>query len=152
MYTAYDVVGPLAYDSKRTVGTITLDYENRHKRRMVIPLDQGGEVCLDLPKARLLIEGEALKLNDDKGFVRICALAEPLLEVKANDAHHLLRLAWHLGNRHLPAMIEETRILIRQDHVIEKMLLGLEADLRKVELPFNPERGAYHDHGKGHDH
>ena len=78
-----------------------------------------------------------------------------------------MRLAWHLGNRHLPTEIQADRLLIRDDHVIVAMLQGLGAELRKVDAPFNPEGGAYgehnrqpghqhhhddHDHGDGHHH
>jgi urease accessory protein len=71
------------------------------------------------------------------------AKPEPLLEVRGRDAQHLTRLAWHLGNRHLPAAIEPARILIRPDHVIAAMLLGLGAEVAAIEAPFDPEGGAY---------
>ena len=93
---------------------------------------------------------------------------EPVVEITANSREHLARLAWHLGNRHLPTQIEGDRLLIRDDHVIVAMLRGLGATLRKVDLPFDPEGGAYgghvtndghshrhhgaHPHGHGHSH
>ena len=86
-----------------------------------------------------------------------------LPEVRGRDGQHLARLAWHLGNRHLPAAIETSRILIRPDHVIAAMLAGLGAAVTPVEAPFDPEGGAYaaghgrpadaHPHeGSGHEH
>ena len=84
---------------------------------------------------------------------------EPLVEIRAHNAAEMIRLAWHLGNRHLPAELQEHRILIREDHVIEQMLRGLGAHIQKVRAPFNPEGGAYgehnrstHQHHHGHDH
>jgi urease accessory protein len=68
--------------------------------------------------------------------------------VRGRDRGHLVKLAWHIGNRHLPAQIEETRILIRRDGVIARMLEGLGATVRPVTEPFAPEHGAYH----AHDH
>ena len=68
----------------------------------------------------------------------------------ARDPHHLARLAWHLGNRHLPAAIEPDRILIRPDHVIAGMLIGLGAEIAAVEAPFDPEGGAYAQGGHSH--
>nr|WP_308116404.1 hypothetical protein [Roseomonas sp. NPKOSM-4] len=86
--------------------------------------------------------------------MRVRAAHEQLLELTAANPQHLLRLAWHLGNRHLPAEIGAGRILIRHDHVIMQMLQGLGAALRDIEAPFNPEGGAYgeHDRVPGHPH
>jgi urease accessory protein len=77
-----------------------------------------------------------------------------LVEVRARDAASFARLAWHLGNRHLPTQIDAERILIRDDHVIVDMLRGLGAEVRKVRAPFDPEGGAYgqHNHDTGHRH
>jgi urease accessory protein len=74
--------------------------------------------------------------------------------VRGTGRAALARLAWHLGNRHLPAQIEAERILIRDDHVIVDMLRGLGAEVRKVRCPFDPEGGAYgqHNHDPGHRH
>ena len=112
----------------------------------------GLTFLLDLPKAVALRGGDGLLLEDG-GIVEVKAAAEPLMQVTADDVHHLLRLAWHLGNRHLPAQIEMTRILIRPDHVISRMLTGLGANMADVNEQFDPEGGAYagDDHA-GHGH
>ena len=75
------------------------------------------------------------------------AAPEPLLEITGD----LTRLAWHIGNRHMPCQIEANRLLTRRDRVIRDMLLRLGAVLREVEQPFNPEGGAY-GHGRTHGH
>ena len=112
----------------------------------------GLAFLLDLPKAIALRQGDGLVLDDGR-IVAVQAAPEPLLEVRTADPHHLLRLAWHLGNRHLPAQIEAERILIRPDHVIADMLRGLGAEVRQVSEPFDPEGGAYSGDGhSGHDH
>jgi len=124
--------------------------------------DGGLDVLLDLAGAEHLRHGDALRL-DGGGYVEVVAAAEPLMEVTAETPAALLRLAWHIGNRHLPAAIEPGRILLRDDHVIEDMLVGLGASVRHVKAPFDPVGGAYegrqhhhhghdHDHGHGHDH
>ncbi|GBQ56223.1 urease accessory protein UreE [Komagataeibacter swingsii] len=137
------------------------DYEGRHRRRMMLPLRSGAKVLLELGHARLLHEGDGLRLDDGR-IVRVEAMPEDLMEVTAHDALHLLRLAWHLGNRHLPAAIGERCILVRHDHVIADMIHGLGGHVRTVRAPFDPESGAYagragahahsHDHGDGHHH
>jgi len=143
--------------------TITLAWEDRHRRRIALTADGGLAFLLDLAEATLLADGDGLKL-DDGGFVRVAAAREALTEVRGTSHAHLLRLAWHVGNRHIPAAIEGERILIRHDHVIEDMLRGLGAVLRAVREPFNSEAGAYagrktetshpshHHHGHDHDH
>ena len=85
--------------------------------------------------------------------------AEPLTEIRAADTAALVRLAWHLGNRHLPTQLDGDRLLIRRDHVIEAMLVGLGAAVAHVDAPFDPEGGAYghgeegrSGHGHGHHH
>jgi urease accessory protein len=77
----------------------------------------------------------------------VLAAEEQLHEIRANDAEHLIRLAWHLGNRHLPAQLEQSRILIKRDHVIRDMLVRLGAQVTDISEPFFPEHGAYHSHG-----
>ena len=107
-------------------------------------------MLVDLPDPVVLATGDELVLEDG-GTVAIAAADEALYEVTARDAVHLTELAWHIGNRHLPAAITATRILILRDHVIRDMLEGLGAQVREVTAPFDPVRGAYSGHG-GHDH
>ncbi len=110
---------------------------------------EGGlDFLLDLPEATAIRNGDGLLLEDGR-IVEVKASAEPLVEVRARDAGHLVRLAWHLGNRHLPVQVEADRLLIREDHVIEAMLQSLGAIVTHVEAPFDPEGGAY---GHGHHH
>jgi urease accessory protein len=137
---------------------VTLDYEGRHRRRIVLTTDGGARILLDLAHSRILPGGAGLKLEDGR-TVMVVAAREMLMEVKGHDAAALLRLAWHIGNRHLAAQIGPERILIRRDPVIAAMLRGLGAHLHEIEAPFDPEGGAYggghqaHDHGHGdHDH
>lgn len=129
----------------------TLDYDARHRRRIVSQSDGGLSFMLDLPHAVTLRDGDRLKLSDGR-IVRIIAAAQPLLQVEAHDAAGLLRLAWHLGNRHLTAQIETARILIRRDPVIAHMLEHLGAQVVEIEAPFNPEGGAYGGAHQAHDH
>jgi urease accessory protein len=127
-----------------------LDYDGRHRRRIVITGRSGQRYLLDLAEATHLRDGDGLALLGG-GVLRIAAKPEPLMEVRAATPEALLRLAWHIGNRHLAADIGAERILIRRDHVIGHMLEHLGARVREVEAPFDPEGGAYQDHGP-HDH
>jgi urease accessory protein len=133
----------------KAVGTLTLDFDARHRRRIRLTTDHGVDVLLDLPKAVAMANGDGLQL-DDGSWLRIQAAAEQIIEVRHQDHHQLMRVAWHLGNRHLPTEIRDDALRIRPDHVIEDMLQRFGADLIKVEVSFQPEGGAYG--GNGHDH
>ncbi len=139
--------------SGSAIDSVELDYDSRHRRRITMTGHGGLAFLLDLPKAVALRGGDGLVLEDGE-IVEVRAAAEPLMEVRATDPHHLLRLAWHLGNRHLPAQIEPDRILIRPDRVIAEMLAGLGAAVADVTEPFEPEGGAYsgHDRSRHHHH
>ncbi|WP_024507674.1 urease accessory protein UreE [Bradyrhizobium sp. ARR65] len=148
---------------------VVLDFDDRHRRRMAMQGTRGLAFLLDLENAVALRGGDALVLEDGR-LVEVVAAPEPLLEIKGADPYHLIRLAWHLGNRHLPTQIMPKGLRIRRDHVIEAMVRGLGARVIEIEAPFDPEGGAYagathghahepvahydhaHDHGHGRDH
>ncbi len=133
----------------KAAGTLTLDFDARHRRRIRLTADQGGDVLLDLPKAVAMADGDGLQLEDGR-WLEVKAAAETVVEVRHRDPHQLVRLAWHLGNRHLPTEIRSEVLRIRPDHVIEEMLQGFGAKIAKVQSPFQPEGGAYG--GNGHHH
>jgi len=126
---------------------ITLDYEGRHRRRYRYRADAGLEFVLDLAQTTLLHDGDGLSLDDGR-IVLVRAAPEALVAVTVDSVDALVKLAWHIGNRHLPAQLSGERILIRDDAVIVDMLRGLGAHVEKIIAPFTPERGAYaHAHG-----
>ena len=130
---------------------IVLDHGSRHRRRIVMTAEGGLSFLLDLAEAVHLKDGDGLVLEDGR-IVEVRAAPEALLAVRGRDARHLTALAWQIGNRHLAAQVEDTRILIRRDHVIAAMLTGLGASVREVVEPFDPEGGAYGGHAHAHDH
>jgi urease accessory protein len=129
--------------------TVVLDFDDRHRRRMAMTGTRGLAFLLDLENATVLRGGDALVLDDDR-LIEVVAAPEPLLEIRGRDPQHLVRLGWHLGNRHLPTQIMAKGIRIRRDHVIEAMLKGLGARVIEIDAPFDPEGGAYA--GAGHAH
>jgi urease accessory protein len=137
------------WPKERAAGSLTLDFDARHRRRIRLTTDQGEDVLLDLPKTIAMAEGDALQLEDGR-LLQINAAAELVVEVRHRDPIQLMRLAWHLGNRHLPTEIGDQVFCIRPDHVIEEMLHRTGAELVKRQAPFQPEGGAYS--GEGHHH
>ncbi|MCV3239510.1 urease accessory protein UreE [Mesorhizobium sp. ZC-5] len=134
-------------------GRAVLAHDERHLRRRVVELADGGKVLVDLPEPVALNNRDRLLLEDGRQ-VEIVAAEEELYAVRARNPVHLVELAWHIGNRHLAAQIEENRLVILRDHVIKAMLQGLGATVTDVVEPFSPARGAYsgHDHGHSHGH
>jgi urease accessory protein len=124
------------------VDTLTLAYLDRHRRRIRLAADSGAAFLLDLPRACHLVEGDGLELEGG-GFLRIRAADEPVLEIAAGSPADLLRIAWHLGNRHLPLQVAGTWLRIRADHVVADMVAGLGGRITRLEAPFDPETGAY---------
>ena len=140
---------PLPFD------LVVLAHDERHLRRRVLQLSHGDKVLVDLPDPVSLDHGDVLVLDDGRR-AGIIAAEEEVYDIRATSPVHLSELAWHIGNRHLAAQIEASRILILRDHVIKAMLEGLGATVTLVTEPFQPVRGAYsghgHEHGHSHDH
>ena len=143
--------------------TVVLEYDERHRRRFAMTGVRGLAFLLDLPEAAMLRSGDGLALEDGR-IVEVVAAPEQLAEIRSADAGALVRIAWHLGNRHLPTEMTKRALRIRRDHVIEEMIRSLGADVREIEAPFNPEGGAYasaadrspsphhhHDHHHAHE-
>ncbi len=154
-------VAPLGSWSDKPRDVVVLGFDDRHRRRLSMRGVHGTAFLLDLPEAVALRGGDALVLEDG-GLVEVVAAPEPLVEITGASEAAIVRIAWHLGNRHLPVQLAGRRLRIRRDHVIEAMVEGLGGRLRPIEAPFDPEGGAYagghasHDHGDhengGHDH
>jgi urease accessory protein len=165
-----DKVIPAGHWSGAPADTVVLDFDARYRRRVVMSGVGGLEFLLDLLEATMLRGGDGLRLEDGR-VVEVVAEPEPLAEIRAADPLALTRVAWHLGNRHLPTEMTPKALRIRRDPVIEAMAEGLGARVIALEAPFNPEGGAYvkaeggggrshhhhahdhdHDHGPRHDH
>ncbi|MGU9980454.1 urease accessory protein UreE [Phreatobacter sp. HK31-P] len=158
MIRATRVLDPHSFTESSVVDRVVLDYDERHRRRLAMEGVEGTAFLLDLAEAVPLVSDSGLELEDGR-VVLVVAAAESLVEIRTSDPNHMVRVAWHLGNRHLPTQIMGTRLRIRRDHVIEDMVRGLGAKVVPIEAPFDPEGGAYghgtvtgHDHGHSHGH
>jgi len=151
---AADIDAPIA-------DSIILDSGHRLMQRGALVCVQGSLIEIELAAPVRLRMGDALMLDDGR-LVEVVAEAEPLIEARA-EAAVLARLAWHLGDRHVPVQLLSNRLRVRHDAKIEKLLTDLGARVARIEAPFDPEGGAYdvahahhhgheHDHHHGHDH
>jgi urease accessory protein len=145
------------WDMSAQIDQVALDAVDRHRRRMVLTGAAGTRFLLDLPSATMLGDGDGLVL-DDGSIVCVTGLVEPLVELSSPTPMELVRLAWHLGNRHAEVQIVAGQLRFRRDHVLEDMARRLGASLAAIEASFVPEpstphgAGHSHDHGGGPDH
>lgn len=150
-YRSTQILSHGASTDRPPIDVVVLAHDQRHVRRKLLHMRHDDVVMLDLKEPVQLAHGDLL-LTETGETIEVIAAEELLYEVMPRDTLHLVELAWHLGNRHLPAQIEAARILILRDHVIRDMLVGLGAVVRDVSEPFHPVRGAYHGSGHAHDH
>ena len=142
------------WDAAAAADAVLIDFDRRHRRRIVLQTESGADLLLDLPQAARLRDGDGLAL-DGGGIVAVRARPEPLAEIHAHSDAELVRIAWHLGNRHLPVQLLRDKIRIRRDHVIEAMVEQLGGHVEIIDAPFDPEAGAYaggHQHHHDDDH
>ena len=149
------------WPAEKAAGRVTLAYDDRHRRRLRLTAEDGTDFLLDLDRAALLRDGDGLLLEDG-AWIAVAAAPEDVVDVRGATSRATARLAWHLGNRHLPVQIlDDGAIRFRYDHVIEEMVIGLGGTVERRSAPFTPEGGAYeggghhhhhHDHDDGHDH
>jgi len=141
-------------DQGEVKGTVTLNFEDRFRRRIRLYDDAGKAFLLDLPHATRFEDGDGLALHDG-GILRVIAATQDVLDVTGKDTQHAARLAWHIGNRHTPIEVLKSGALrIQYDHVLQHMLEGLGATTKRTSAPFVPESGAYDTTAQGasHDH
>jgi urease accessory protein len=150
-YRSTEILAHGTGGNRTPIDVVVLSHDQRHVRRKLLHMQRDDVVMLDLKEPVQLAHGDLL-LAETGDVIEVVAAQEELYEITPKDGLHLIELAWHLGNRHLAAQIEETRILILRDHVIRDMLTGLGAGVRDVLEPFHPTRGAYHGSGHGHHH
>lgn len=162
-----DLIDPSESIEPGSVDTdsLTLTFDDRRKSRQRIVLDSGTEAELLLPRGTVLRQGDRLR-RDDGVIVEVNAAPETLSVAATDDPLLLARVAYHLGNRHLPVEITVGGLQYQHDHVLDAMVERLGLRVRVTERAFQPEGGAYgggsghghggddhdHDHHAGHDH
>jgi len=138
------------WDRARAVDRVMLDADDRLRRRIVLTTETGMKLLLDFPEPTMLHDGDGLVL-DDGTIVAVAGETEPLIEISAKTPLDLIRLAWHIGNRHTDAQFTDKAFRIRRDHVLEEMVKGLGAVTKEIEASFEPEPAAPREHDHEHE-
>jgi urease accessory protein len=129
----------LASRAVRVAARLNLAFDRRQRSRQRAMLDSGEEIGMVMPRGEILRGGDRVLASDGRVF-EVVSAPERLLHIEAPS---LARIAYHLGNRHVPVQVGGGFLRIAQDHVLEDMLRGLGARVTHVEAPFEPEGGAY---------
>lgn len=129
---------------------LTLPYEERKKFRFRTALDNGQEIGLQLSRQGVLRDGDCLRAEDGM-VIKVCAGDEAVSIVVCEDPLSMAKACYHLGNRHVPLQIDRGCLRYQQDHVLDDMVRQLGLTVKHEMAPFEPESGAYHEHG-GHPH
>ena len=151
MRRATSIVGSGNLPADNVLGTVTLCFEDRFRRRKKMTDDSGIDFLLDLADAVQLEEGDALLLEDGS-VIEVKAAEEEVLDIYCNNKAQTARIAWHIGNRHTPVQVlKDGNLRIIYDHALREMVEGLGARTENKYAPFSPEQGAYagahsHDH------
>ena len=162
MKRATKILSPGTWDAKDSVGTVRLTFDDRYRRRTKLTDTAGNAFLLDLDKPRVLQHGEGLLLEGG-GVLSVVAADEPVADIHTHSVAETARIAWHIGNRHIPVQVlKDGSLRIRDDHELVEMIEGLGAHVHRGMAPFSPEGGAYsegakhhhhdHDHGHSHEH
>lgn len=136
---------------------LALPFDLRSRSRQRVVLDDGQEAALILPRGQILRGGDRL-LADDGRVVEVRAAPEQVSTVSAKNAVLLLRVAYHLGNRHVALEVQTDHLRYLHDKVLDDMVRGMGASVEVGFSPFEPEGGAYtpavhgHGHADAHDH
>jgi urease accessory protein len=139
----------------RAVDTLILDYDQRQTKQGFFFTGKGTCIELDFAEPPALATDDVLVL-DDGSLIEIVADAEALIEARIPDPVALARLAWRLGDGHVPVQLFANRVRLRRNPAAEALLAGIAAKITPLTAPFEPDvratDHAHHHHGHEHHH
>ena len=145
--------GGLAAVLLKRAATIELDWDVRQKSRFDTVDSQGRRIGVFLPRGTAVRGGDVL-VAEDGSLIKVIAAPQSVLVITHCTQHgtpfDLTRAAYHLGNRHVPIELQPDHLKIEPDHVLAAMLRAMHLIVREAEQAFEPEGGAYGDHGGAH--
>ncbi len=141
----------LVESDQPSLTSLTLSFEQRSRSRLRVTLDNGQPAGLFLPRGTVLQQGERIQAESGE-IIDIHAADETVSSVYVENPLMIARSCYHLGNRHVALQITERFIRYQHDHVLDEMLRGLGLEVVVEQAPFEPEAGAYGNHGHAHSH
>ena len=132
--------------SKRVKGTIlhlTLCSDQRKILRGRKVSDCNTELILQLPREGKINDGDIFRTNQENIFIHVIAKKEKLFQISTNKSIDMLKVTYHLGNRHIAMEINDNYVFIKEDYVMRILLEKLGAEIKFVHKKFFPEDGAF---------
>jgi urease accessory protein len=130
----------------KCIDILCLEFADRARSRGKGVSQNGIEISWFLKRGESLKHGDVLK-DTKKNCYLVEAKPERMSVVTANSVQLLMKVAYHLGNRHLSVELLSDRLVYQPDHVLDDMVSGLGAQITHEVVAFQPENGAYHSHG-----
>lgn len=121
---------------------LELTLEDRQRSRLAAMLPNGRAVAVILPRGESMQHGDVLT-GETGERVLVQAAAEALMMIRANNPFELMRIVYHLANRHVRAMLLPDAALIEPDQVLADLVRRLGGTVENTRQPFLPEGGAY---------
>ena len=139
----------------KRASTVELDWDVRQKSRFDMTDSLGRHIGVFLPRGTVVRGGDVL-VAEDGSLIKVLAAPQPVLVITHCTQHgtpfDLTRAAYHLGNRHVPIELKPDHLKIEPDHVLAEMLQAMHLIVKRADAAFEPEAGAYGNHGGGHAH
>lgn len=132
--------------STKKIDWLELEWEELNKRIFRKLTENGTEIAMSLDSSGSLSYGDVLYEDDDRLIV-IRTTLEKAYVIKPKTMREMGKMAFEIGNRHTPCIIENDEILVRYDHTLEKLMdevgVTYEQSERRFKEPFKY---------KGHQH
>ena len=112
---------------------IYLESDELLKRVLRVTSDHGHEYGISLPKGSEMKDGDIL-FNDGHNIVVISVKEDDVIVITPRDINEMGEIAHNLGNKHLPVQIEDGKIIIQYDYLIEKFLQDLKVNFERKNI------------------
>jgi urease accessory protein len=139
----FDIKGLVSdSETRKSPLILALTAEERSRTRYRFDDDLGNIFLIRLPRGTLLEQGDLLQSKTGE-LLKIEAKAENVLTITSSDTLQLMKVIYHLANRHCAMEITTDYLRISFDPVLEKMAKDFGLEVIQEKVPFYPEKGAY---------
>ncbi len=112
---------------------VYLESDELLKRVLRVTSDHGHEYGISLPKGSEMKDGDIL-FNDGHNIIVISVKEDDVIVITPRDINEMGEIAHNLGNKHLPVQIEDGKIIIQYDYLIEKFLQDLKVNFERKNM------------------
>lgn len=116
----------------KKIDWLELAWEELNKKVLKKKTLAGISISISLEEGEALNYGDILHQDED-GVIAIRTELESVYLIKPKTMFEMGTVAFEIGNRHTPCIIEENQILIRYDHTLENLFKTVGVDYEKTE-------------------